>query len=220
MADYYRLHDIVMEIADGALGILVPKLSEEHRIALHKPSLNTSVYEYMGGYAGTFSPLGDYGFIKLEENVCNSRLNCCAVTSHELGHASIYQNFPDYVKLTDEDKKGCFHLLGEGVSEKFMKEGLSILVEEGYISALGYCYKSLGHLFWRGIVRSVLLPDEYTMGEMVIDSYARRGVKIRDIITRPDEFKEDLEKRELKSMVRFYSRPSMKVLEKICEKLR
>jgi hypothetical protein len=211
----YNLHDIVIGMADKALDILVPRFAEEYNLDLHKPSLNTSTYDYMGGDAGIFYPFGEYGMIKLEQEFCSHKTNCCEIVSHEMGHAGFYQNFPLYTEFNEKDEKGCFLLLNEGVSERFMKQGLKILKDEKHISYLGYYRKSLGNTFWGRAVKGVMLPDKYYIGELVVNSYIKRGVKLKDIILRADEFKKDLEKRGWEEAVRFYSKPSIKVLEKI-----
>ncbi len=210
-----NLHDIVTGMADKALDILVPRLAEEYGLDLHKPSLNTSTYDYMGGDAGIFYPFGEYGMIKLEQEFCSRKTNCCEIVSHEMGHAGFYQNFPLYTKLNDEDDEGYFSLLNEGISEKFMKKGLKILKDEKHISSLGYYCKSLGNTFWGRAVKGVILPDKYYIGEQVVNSYIKKGVKLKDIILKAGEFKEDLEKRGWEEAVRFYSKPSIKILKKI-----
>ena len=109
-----------------------------------------------------------------------------------MGHASFYQNFALYKKFDEKDDEGYMSMLEEGVSEKFMKKGLKILKDKKHIGVLGYYRKISGHAVSR--TAKGLIPDVYYIGESVIDSYLKRGVKIRDIILRADEFKEDLEK--------------------------
>ncbi len=208
------LHNLVVGMADKALEILVPRLAEEYSLELHKPSLSTSIYGYMDA-AGKFLPFGDYGVIKLEQEFCSRKTNCCAIVSHEMGHASFYQNFPFYKKLDDEYDEGYFNLLEEGVSEKFMKKGLKIFKDEKHISALDYYLKSVSNAFWGKAVKGVILPDKYYVGELIVDFYIKKGVKIRDLVVRADEFKEDIEKIGWENVIKFYSKPCVNILKKI-----
>ncbi|MBM3199986.1 hypothetical protein FJZ53_03525 [Candidatus Woesearchaeota archaeon] len=198
----YDLHHIVVGMAGKALDILVPRLSEEYDLKLHKPSLSTSISGYMD-CAGKFIPSGDYGVIKLEQEYCSRKVNCCTITSHEMGHASFYQNFALYKKFDEEDTEGYINLLEEGVSEKFMKKGLKILKDEKHITALDY-YSRSTRIFLSNSIKG-LFPDQYFLGELVVDFYLKKGVKMKDLVVRADEFKANIEKVGWENLIKFYS---------------
>ena len=207
-------YEKVKKTAHEVLDIVIPRLAEEYDLELHKPGLSVSIMDYMSE-AGLFIPVGDYGLIKLQEESCSNKLTCCAVASHEMGHAGVYQNSPFYPELYKENQD--FHILEEGISEKFIKTGLKILKDEKYISNSDFYLQSL-NISVCGNLKEFFFPDKYIIGEMIVNYYSKRGIRIKDIIMRPEEFEEDL-KKNWKKMVKPHSMPSIKFWEAITKAL-
>ncbi len=205
--------DTVKSMANEALDIVIPRLAEEYDLELHKPSINVTIYEYMQDI-GRFIPTGEYGLIKLQEEACTPKLDCCRTASHEMGHAAIYQNCPNYEETYNSRVDFELDFFEEGISQKFMKKGLKFLKDEKYLSK----YDFYNHMIWsstfKKVLKEFLFPDIYSVGEMIIDHYDKKGVSIKKLIISPEEFKEDL-KNNWKNMIKPHSRPAIKLYEKV-----
>lgn len=201
--------------ANKTLDIIVPRLAEEYELELHKPNLSITTYDYMHSSIGRFIPIGAYGVIKLQKEGCRNKVPCCSTTSHEMGHAAIYQNCPSYEKYYDRsDDDGIFLLVEEGISEKFMRKGLEFLKKEGYISSSGFYSEILENIIFHKMIKSLFFPNQYIIGEMIIDHYDKKGVGIKKLIMSPEEFEEDL-KKNLKKMIKLYSKPAVGFYERL-----
>lgn len=207
--------ETVKQMANESLDIIIPRLAEEYDLELHKPSISITIYDYMQDI-GKFIPTGEYGLIKLQQEACTPKLECCGTVSHEMGHAAIYQNCPKYQETYNTFNLGLFE---EGISQKFMKKGLRFLKDEKYLSK----YDFYTHMVWsstfKKVLKEFLFPSIYSVGEMIIDHYDIKGVSIKKLIMSPEEFKEDLEK-NWKTMAKPRSRPAIKLYEKVYSYLR
>lgn len=201
--------------ANKTLDIIVPRLAEEYKLELNKPHLSITSYDYMHSSIGRFIPTGTYGVIKLQKEGCRKKRACCSTTSHEMGHAAIYQNCPSYKKYYyRSDDNDPFLTIEEGISEKFMKKGLEFLKKEGYISSSEFYSERLDNLIFNKMIKGLLFPNEYVIGEMIIDYYDKKGVSIKKLIMSPGEFEEDL-KKNWKKMIKLHSKPAIKLYEKL-----
>lgn len=206
-------YETVENNANKVLDLIIPRLAEEYELELHKPKISMTNCDYMPFNSGMFIPIGEYGVIKLQKESCRCKMEGCSTTSHETGHAAIYQNCPAYEEYYKKQENNIFQFFNEGISEKFMKKGLEFLKEEDYISSLSFYSKSLGHFIFNSIVKSTLFPNQYTVGEMIINYYNNKGVSMKRLIISPEEFKEDLKKNwknvirpATKSVINFYEK--------------
>ncbi|MDP2906798.1 MAG: hypothetical protein Q8O03_02560 [Nanoarchaeota archaeon] len=206
-------YETVERMANESLDIVIPKLAEEYDLELHKPSISISIYEYMHDM-GRFIPTGTYGLIKLQEEACTPKLECCGTASHEMGHAAIYQNCPNYQENYNSNVDFELDFLEEGISQKFMKKGLKFLKDEKYLSKYDFYSNVIVSSTFRKVLKEFLFPNVYIIGEMIIDHYDKKGVSIKRLIISPEEFKEDL-KNNWKKMVKPQSRPAIKLYEKV-----
>lgn len=204
-------HDTVKGMANEALDIVIPRLAEEYDLELHKPSISVTIHEYMHDM-GRFIPIGEYGLIKLQEEACTLKLYCGGTASHEMGHAAIYQNCPVYEKTYNSVID--FDLFEEGISQKFMKKGLKFLKDENYLGRYDFYSYMIWSSIFKKVVKEFLFPNIYSIGEMIIDHYDKKGVSIKKLIVSPEEFEEDL-KKNWKSMVKPCSKPVLKLYEKL-----
>lgn len=200
--------------ANKTLDIIVPRLAEEYELELHKPKVSITNCGYMPFNSGMFIPTGEYGVIKLQKESCRFKMGGCSTVSHETGHAAVYQNCPTFEENYKENDILLF--LEEGICQKFMKKGLKFLKDEDYISSLSFYYKMVKYLIVRKTV-GVLFPDQYKVGEMLVDYYDRKGVSIKRLIISPEEFKEDLEK-NWKNMIDPCSRLMVEFYERLLGK--
>lgn len=207
---------IVEKVANETLDLIIPRLAEEYDLNLYKPKLSITNHDYMPFNSGMFIPIGEYGVVKLQKESCRVKIGCCSTTSHEMGHAAIYQNCPAYEEYYKKQENDIFQLFDEGISEKFMKKGLKFLKEEEYISGFDFYSKSLNLGFGK-FVKGLLFPDQYVIGEMIIGCYNNKGVSIKRLIISPEEFKEDLEK-NWKNMISPCSRRIIDFYDKLFSK--
>lgn len=205
-------HEIVKDTANEALDIIIPKLAEEYDLKLHKPSISVTIYDYMHA-TGKFIPIGEHGLIKLQQEACRMRIDCCGTVSHEMGHASIYQNCPVYKKTYDSSNTD-FQLFEEGISRKFAKKGLELLKDKKYLNKIDFYAKRAWFFAFNLVIKEILFPDMYSVGEMIIDYYGKKGVSIKKLIINPEEFEKDLRK-NWKSMVKPHTKPAIKLYKKI-----
>lgn len=196
--------------ANKTLDIIVPRLAEEYELKLNKPKVSITNCDYMPFNSGMFIPIGEYGVIKLQEESCRLKMDGCSTVSHETGHAAVYQNCPTFEKHYKEND--ILLSLEEGICQKFRKKGLKFLKDENYISSPRFYYRIIKDPVYRKTL-GVLFPDQYKVGEMLVDYYDRKGVSIKRLIVSPEEFKEDLEKNWKnmicpcsRRMVEFYER--------------
>src|SRR3989344_1464488 len=136
MGDYYEK---VKKMSNDILEVIIPEFIEKYGLDLIKPNLSISDRGHMNGSTGRFIPLGDYGIIKIQEEYCKSKMNCSDVITHEIGHASVYQNCLDYKKLWEKNDS-FFEILDEGISQKFTRDGLKILKNKGYLNKSMFYY--------------------------------------------------------------------------------
>lgn len=206
--------ETVKNMANESLNIVIPRLAEEYDLELHKPSISITIYDYMHDM-GKFIPTGEYGLIKLQEEACTPKLECCGTASHEMGHAAIYQNCPNYEKTYNSLDLGFFE---EGISQKFMKKGLKFLKDENYLSKYDFYSHVIVSSTFKKVLKEFLSPNVYSIGEMIIDHYDKKGVSIKKLIISPEEFEEDL-KKNWKNMVKPRSRPAINFYKKVYDYL-
>jgi hypothetical protein len=207
-----NLQDIVKKTANETLDIVIPKLAEEYDLELHKPDLSVTIYDYMPEAAGKFCPVGEYGLIKLQEESNRFKATCCGTAAHEMGHAAIYQNCPVYKETFDSNPR--LLMVEEGISRKFMKKGLRFLKDEKYLSPYYFYSEMISFHLSNKIFGEVLCPSVYSVGEMIIDHYDKKGVSVKRLIVSPKEFEDDLKKNWM-GMVK----PRSRVALKLCDKL-
>jgi len=205
-------YSLIAKVSHESLDLVIPRLAEEYDLELHKPVISITSYDYMPDAAGRFIPVGDYGLIKLQEESNRFKVTCCGTVSHEMGHAAVYQNCPVYKETFDKNPE--LLMVEEGISRKFMKKGLKVLKDEKYLNSHYYYFEMISFYLYNKTFGEFILPSIYTVGEMIIEHYDKKGVSIKRLIISPKEFEDDL-KNHWKDMVKPQSRHAINFWEKV-----
>lgn len=205
-------------MASEAIEKMIPGLEERFELNLTTPNISTSIESYMIKspfeiYLEIFKPIGDYGLLKFCEEYSKNRVTCASLAAHGMGHAAVYQNSNFYEEFKKDE---LLDALGEGIAQTFQKTGLKILADKFKKNmARKYRSKLIETYVKESILDGFLFLNEYGVGVNILDYLQKRGISIKELITNPLEYKEEI-KKNWKKMLKFHTKLAVKTNETLC----